>query len=162
MSVSWGGLEETCWEGNPRTGQPERRCWRKINEGTGGWREGYWEWDPELLLSKGVGFPLPWLEPIPRGWVGGGAQKIPESPDQGVSGRGKAWGIGRQGAWFRGRSLEVSKGYARPRWSSAKSFLQSRLTNPWASLIFHTRQIKREPAYKVADKIWIYIKSCSY
>ena len=50
MSVSWGGLKETCWEGNSWTGQPERRCWKKISEGTGGWREGYWVGAPALLL----------------------------------------------------------------------------------------------------------------
>lgn len=37
----------------------------------------------------------------------GWGQKIPESPDQGVSGRGKAWGIGRWGACFRGRTRDL-------------------------------------------------------
>ena len=37
MSVSWGG--------NPWTGQPERRCWRKISEGQEGGEKGT-EWEP--------------------------------------------------------------------------------------------------------------------
>lgn len=56
-------------------------------------------WTPAIERS---GLPIAMAGTHSKGL--GGGQKIPEGPDQGVSGRAKAWGNGRRGAWFRGRT----------------------------------------------------------